>query len=338
MKKIIAIFIIAILIGMTPSFAVEISETNKIIDPMNIKGKGTDEDTTSELTEQNEVNQTIETNNEAVDKGENASETIDQDVILVEEQNIENGDIKIREEFNSDLQNSSTDDEDNTQINTTGIIMQSTNYTCGPAALATVLNNLGINATEQELMVLAGTDENGTTMYGLVQAAKSKGLNATGMKLKIEELKKNNIVFLTIDGATHYSIINEITNESVKLADPSLGNIEMSIGDFEGYYSGYALLISNPNMYAQEINQTEDRILDKVISIQAENIITLTEGEMQTIKGQRGLPYGPIGILLSILFFAWDHGLSSLANKVWKDLKKQISINVARKMYWASRH
>ena len=56
-------------------------------------------------------------------------------------------------------------------LNTTGIVVQTSNYTCGPAALATVLNNMRINATEQELAILAGTDENGTTMYGLIHGS-----------------------------------------------------------------------------------------------------------------------------------------------------------------------
>jgi len=34
-------------------------------------------------------------------------------------------------------------------------------------------------------MVLSGTDESGTTMYGLVRAAHAKGLNATGMRLSL---------------------------------------------------------------------------------------------------------------------------------------------------------
>ncbi|MEN4017330.1 MAG: cysteine peptidase family C39 domain-containing protein [Methanobacterium sp.] len=49
--------------------------------------------------------------------------------------------------------------------------MQSTDFSCGPAALATVLQNMGINSTEEELKVLAGTDTSGTSMYGLVRAA-----------------------------------------------------------------------------------------------------------------------------------------------------------------------
>ncbi|MFB2622943.1 cysteine peptidase family C39 domain-containing protein [Methanothermobacter sp. DP] len=52
--------------------------------------------------------------------------------------------------------------------------MQTRNYTCGPAALATLLQNLGINTTEDELADLAETTEDGTTMQGLIKAAKGQ--------------------------------------------------------------------------------------------------------------------------------------------------------------------
>src|SRR5690606_18424056 len=90
--------------------------------------------------------------------------------------------------------------ENTSQVDTTGIIMAINEYYCGPATLATVLKNLGVNATQEELATLAGTDETGTTMYGLAQAAQSKGLIAKGLKLSVSQLKTNNIVFLTING------------------------------------------------------------------------------------------------------------------------------------------
>ncbi|MGB9869792.1 cysteine peptidase family C39 domain-containing protein, partial [Methanothermobacter sp.] len=37
------------------------------------------------------------------------------------------------------------------------------------------------------------------------------------------------------DGMGHYTVINEITNDTIKLADPSLGNIEMNIEKFAKY-------------------------------------------------------------------------------------------------------
>ncbi|MEW6655110.1 MAG: cysteine peptidase family C39 domain-containing protein, partial [Bacteroidota bacterium] len=50
---------------------------------------------------------------------------------------------------------------------------------------------MGFNSTEGELKVLAGTDTSGTPMHGLSEAAKAKGLSATGMKLSVDDLKPN---------------------------------------------------------------------------------------------------------------------------------------------------
>jgi len=162
--------------------------------------------------------------------------------------------------------------------------MKTTKYSCGPAALATVLQNMGINATEEELKVLAGTDETGTTMHGLAQAARSKGLSAAGMKLSTDELRPNNIIHVIKDGTPHYSVVREVTENSVKLADPSIGNIEMTREKFNEIYSGYALVITNPNMEAPDISVNETSNNTDAVSVQPE---TLADEEMESIKGQQ---------------------------------------------------
>ena len=124
-----------------------------------------------------------------------------------------------------------------------GIVMQSKPYTCGPAALATALNNIGVISTETEISKLAGTDQTGTTMYGLLKAAKIKGVDAVGMRVSINNLRYNNIVFLTINNDFHYSVILKIDQEKVILADPALGNIKLSKKQFEEIYSGTALIL-----------------------------------------------------------------------------------------------
>ena len=131
----------------------------------------------------------------------------------------------------------------NVTVDSEGVVLQTRNYTCGPAALATVLQRLGVNTTEDELAGLAGTTEDGTTMQGLLEASRAKGMNANGMKLNISELKENMIAYTINDGMGHYTVINEITNETIKLADPSLGNIEMNIEEFAEIYSRYTLVI-----------------------------------------------------------------------------------------------
>ncbi len=123
------------------------------------------------------------------------------------------------------------------------IVMQSTSYNCGPAALATVMNYMGIQCNEQDLAQLAGTDETGTTMYGLMQAARKRGLNARGVRKKAENLRVSDIVFLNMGGKTHYSVIHHLGSKTVILADPSLGEIELKKEEFLKIYSGNALVL-----------------------------------------------------------------------------------------------
>lgn len=123
------------------------------------------------------------------------------------------------------------------------IVLQSTEYNCGPAALATVLRGLGINCSEQEIANIAGTDETGTSMYGLLCAARSKGIDAAGMRMDIELLEKMDIVFLNFGGKFHYSVIARIKNKSIILADPALGKIEITKDYFKKLYTGNALVI-----------------------------------------------------------------------------------------------
>jgi predicted double-glycine peptidase len=85
-------------------------------------------------------------------------------------------------------------------------------YTCGAAALATVMKQLGVNATEEKLARLAGTDETSTTMWGLARAAAYKELNAKGFVINdtsqlVNQLKPDYIIVLQIKGVYHYNII-----------------------------------------------------------------------------------------------------------------------------------
>jgi len=101
-------------------------------------------------------------------------------------------------------------------------------------------------------------------------------------------------------------VVRAVTKESALLADPSLGNIEMSMDEFAAAYSGYALVISDPSASMQvndvtdqaniQTNQTNDAInttapVDNVTevnstSIQPENSKNLSNEEMQNILGK----------------------------------------------------
>ena len=79
-------------------------------------------------------------------------------------------------------------------------------------------------------------------------------------------------------------MVREVTENSVKLADPSIGNIEMTREKFNEIYSGYALVITNPNMEAPDISVNETSNNTDAVSVQPE---TLADEEMESIKGQQ---------------------------------------------------
>jgi len=64
-------------------------------------------------------------------------------------------------------------------INGYKIVYQTTDHTCGPAALATALTNKkGANITEKMIVDYLGNDPNGYNTYQIVKAAKHFGYNA----------------------------------------------------------------------------------------------------------------------------------------------------------------
>jgi parallel beta-helix repeat protein len=133
---------------------------------------------------------------------------------------------------------------DTSVIDSGEVIMATTAYTCGPAALATILKKWGVYTTEAELAKIAKTDETGTSLLGLRDAALSKGINAFGYVLNIGQLKNNYIVVLKINGYNHFEVIQNITNDTVTLFDPNLGIVQMNVTTFNDLYTGYAFVLN----------------------------------------------------------------------------------------------
>jgi len=135
---------------------------------------------------------------------------------------------------------------DISEVNSTDIVMASSIYTCGPASLSTLLKQFGFNITEEEISKLANTSYDGTSLKGLLYVAKDKGLYAKAVQIDFDYLMLGYIVLIKNNNTDtlHYTIIRNITDTTVYLADSSLGNFEMSIEKFKELFSGYALIVS----------------------------------------------------------------------------------------------
>ena len=69
---------------------------------------------------------------------------------------------------------------------------------CGAACLATVTKQYGKKKSFASIREIAGTSGEGTTAYGLVQAAREIGFDAKGVKGTIDQLMGENLLFCFI--------------------------------------------------------------------------------------------------------------------------------------------
>lgn len=123
------------------------------------------------------------------------------------------------------------------------VVLQSTPYNCGPAALATICRMWGREVSQEEIAKLAGTDSTGTTMLGLAQAAEALGLKATGLKLNFRELKEIKKPLIAFINKKHYVVVKEINEERLILLDPKEGRTSVPTKDFIKIWDGYVLVL-----------------------------------------------------------------------------------------------
>ncbi len=127
-------------------------------------------------------------------------------------------------------------------------IRQQDEMDCGAACLASVAGYYGLKMPVARLRRLAGTDREGTSIYGLVKAAEKLGFAAKGMKGDPEALLSDiplpAIAHVIKDGnILHFMVIYEISAERVTAADPARGIVKYSFQDFVSIWTGALIFI-----------------------------------------------------------------------------------------------
>jgi predicted double-glycine peptidase len=137
------------------------------------------------------------------------------------------------------------------------VVIQSFDYSCGAGALATLMRYyFGADVSEEDVLLnILGTmteedirdrEKNGLSLLDLKHCAESMGYQATGVKLKyasLPRLKGPVIVHIEQDDYKHFVVLKGVRDDRVFLADPSRGNIRMSINRFAQEWTGVALIL-----------------------------------------------------------------------------------------------
>lgn len=122
--------------------------------------------------------------------------------------------------------------------------IQQYDNTCGPAALMYALSLLGVEATEEELAKLSGTTPEGTSMLGLMQAARTFGFDAAGYRVDPADVDRLPIpAVLFLPARKHFVVLTEVTPDSVHVADPALGHLKFTRHSLARHWKGEVLLL-----------------------------------------------------------------------------------------------
>ena len=122
-----------------------------------------------------------------------------------------------------------------------GYFLQSTNYNCGPAAAATALWQLGVEASEGEIAILSYANPISGTPDDVLCSALQKRYGEEGILCErrplrtIEELKEAGLTLVVIKYSyqfDHYVTVLEVTDDEVIVADPQVGKTSLSHAAF----------------------------------------------------------------------------------------------------------
>jgi len=157
--------------------------------------------------------------------------------------------------------------EPHSQLKFRNIVHQAYDYSCGSAALVTLLNNyIGINVTEQQAMegmLERGEKEKiverrGFSLLDMKRYVASLGVESAGFRAEVKDLMTlSHPAILPIDyaGFKHFVVFRGIRDDLVYLADPSAGNITVSVHEFASLWDRNTLFILYPPKDSPATNQ-----------------------------------------------------------------------------------
>lgn len=149
------------------------------------------------------------------------------------------------------------------EMRTARVIMQQYDFSCGAAAVATLLSfHYGKPTGEYEVfksMFDKGDQDvirdRGFSMLDMKGYLESQGYRADGFRLDLDRVRKIGVPAITLidmNGYKHFVVIKGIDDENVMVGDPAFGASVMSRERFESMWSGTVLAIRDKPYEARE--------------------------------------------------------------------------------------
>ena len=140
------------------------------------------------------------------------------------------------------------------EIRFANIVRQHTDYSCGAAALATILR-YAYNLPVDENTVIDGmlgvadpvlVRQRGFSMLDIKHYVELLGFRGRGYRVdtsRLRTLRVPVIVLMDVRGYRHFVVLKQVHDDQVELADPILGNRTMQLNDFMKAWPSHVLFV-----------------------------------------------------------------------------------------------
>jgi ATP-binding cassette, subfamily B, bacterial HlyB/CyaB len=122
---------------------------------------------------------------------------------------------------------------------------------CGAACLVMISRYWGKRFSINRLRDIANVDRNGTSLRGLSAAAESLGFSTRPVKAGLKQLTKQQLPAIAHWEGKHYIVVYAITAKHVIVADPAIGQLNLTHAEFKAKWTGYTLLLQ-PTYFLKE--------------------------------------------------------------------------------------
>jgi uncharacterized protein len=144
------------------------------------------------------------------------------------------------------------------------VVRQQYDFSCGSAALATLLSFHYQRPTPESVPFKAMWDageqarirKSGFSMLDMKHYMTKQGLRTEGFKLTIDQLAKTarpGIVLINLAGFKHFVVLKGIQNGRVLVGDPIIGITNYAMADFGKIWNGILLAVVEPDKGARPI-------------------------------------------------------------------------------------
>lgn len=122
---------------------------------------------------------------------------------------------------------------------------------CGAACIATISKYYGLSVSVSKIREIAGTDKQGTNVYGIIKACEQLGFSTRAIKTyeKNKDAIFTNFTLPAIahivseEKTMHYIVVYEISKSRIVVADPDKGIKKYAPEEFLKLWTGVLILM-----------------------------------------------------------------------------------------------